>query len=107
MPKLRDAAILPIRLKATRKALGLSQYNLGVKMDLPEEVSSARINRYEKGRHLPDIETAERMAHELGVPLAYLLTADERLAAAILGFSKLPPEAQDKILSAIEKASKL
>lgn len=54
--------------------------------------------------HLPDIETAERMAQELGVPLAYLLTPDERLASAILGLSRLPAKAQDAILAQIEAA---
>lgn len=105
MPKPLTRAIVATRLKEVRQALGISQAELGVRMGLSEDVASTRINRYERGVHPPDFETAERMAKELGVPLAYLLTADERLATAILGFAKLSPEAQDRILSAIDKAS--
>lgn len=75
-------------------------------MNLPEDVASTRINRYERGVHLPDLETAERMAEALGVPLPYLLAKDERLAQAILGFSSLSKQAQDKILSEIQAAQK-
>lgn len=74
-------------------------------MGLPEDVASTRINRYEKGVHAPDIETAERMAEELGVPLAYLLTQDERLASAILLFSELSDGEQDKVLAELKVLS--
>ena len=73
---------------------------------MPEEVASTRINRYERGVHAPDIETAEKMANELGVPLAYLLTQDPRLADAILKFSRLPVAAQDKVLAKINALGK-
>lgn len=75
-------------------------------MGLPEDVASTRINRYEKGVHLPDIETAERMALELGVPIAYLLTQDERLASAILMFSELTGSEQDKVLADLKVLSR-
>jgi transcriptional regulator with XRE-family HTH domain len=104
MSKLPASAVFASRLKARRTELGLSQAELGVRMGLPEDVASTRINRYEKGVHAPDLDTMERMAHELGVPVAYLLTKDERLAGMILGFSELPLEDQDRILSEIGKA---
>ncbi|HGC3137555.1 helix-turn-helix domain-containing protein, partial [Escherichia coli] len=33
--------------------------------------ASSRMNHYEKGRHVPDIDTIRRMAAELNVPLNY------------------------------------
>lgn len=75
-------------------------------MGLPEDVASTRLNRYERGVHLPDIETAEKLAQELGVPLAYLLTQDERLAQAILKFSQLSVAAQDKVLAELDTLGK-
>ncbi len=86
--------------------MDISQAELGVRMGLPEDVASTRINRYEKGVHAPDIETAERMALELGVPLAYLLTQDERLASAILMFTELSDAEQDKILAQLHSLSR-
>lgn len=104
MAKVPARAVLAMRLKELRKAMGVSQAELGVRMGLPEDVASTRVNRYEKGVHAPDIDTAERMAAELGVPLAYLLTKDERLAEMIRGFSELPTEDQDRILGEVGKA---
>jgi transcriptional regulator with XRE-family HTH domain len=104
MTKPSTLVVFASRLKQARKALGISQAELGVRMGLPEDVASTRINRYEKAIHAPDLETAERMAKELGVPLAYLVTRDETLARAILGFSKLPKDEQARLLKAIEAA---
>lgn len=104
MSKPLASAVFASRLKARRTELGLSQAELGVRMGLPEDVASTRINRYEKGVHAPDLDTMEAMAKELGVPLPYLLTQDERLAAAILGFANLSKDAQDRILAEIDKA---
>ena len=106
MPKLRSRAVFAARLKAARIALGISQAELGVRMGLPEDVASTRINRYERGVHLPDIETAEQMAADLGVPLAYMVTQDERLASAILMFAELSPAEQDKMLAELSALSR-
>lgn len=104
MPKLPASALFASRLKARRTELGLSQAELGVRMGLPEDVASTRINRYEKGVHAPDLDTMEAMAKELGVPVAYLLTKDERLAEMIRGFSELSVEEQERILREVGKA---
>lgn len=104
MPIPPASAVFATRLKARRTELGLSQAQLGVRMGLPEDVSSTRINRYEKGVHAPDLDTMEAMARELGVPLPYLLAQDERLAEVILVFPDLPAEAQDRILAEIARA---
>lgn len=106
MSKPPASAVFASRLKARRNELGLSQAELGIRMGLPEDVASTRINRYEKGVHAPDLDTMEAMAKELGVPLPYLLAQDERLAAAILGFAVLSHDDQDKILAAIRRAAK-
>lgn len=106
MSKTPASAVFASRLKARRTELGLSQAELGVRMGLPEDVASTRINRYEKRVHAPDLDTMERMAHELGVPVAYLLTKDERLAGMILGFSELSVQDQERILAEIEKVRK-
>lgn len=102
MPKPLARDVFADRLRTVRLALGLSQAELGVRMGLPEDVASTRLNRYERGVHLPDIETAEKLATELGVPIGYLLTEDKRLAEAILKFSRLSVAAQDKILAQID-----
>lgn len=81
--------------------MGLTQAELGVRIGLTFEVASTRINRYEKGQHAPDLDTAERLAEELGVPLAYFVARDPALAQAILGFAGLSKQRQARVLKAI------
>nr|WP_315298762.1 helix-turn-helix transcriptional regulator [Raoultella terrigena] len=40
--------------------------------------ASSRMNQYEKGRHVPDIDTVRRMAAELNVPLNYFFVMIKR-----------------------------
>ena len=93
------------RLRAIREASGLSQKRLGILAGLDPFVSSARINRYEKGLHEPDTTMASRLAAVLGVPLAYLYAEDDRLARVIVAFAALSRRAQDRLLKAIENAA--
>ena len=104
MSDLPASAVFANCLKVRRSELGFSQAELGIRMGLPEDVASTRINRYEKGVHAPDLDTMDAMALALGVPLPYLLARDERLAAAILGFARLDQSEQDRILVAIQQA---
>lgn len=71
------------RFKQARQAKKLTQEKLGIAIGLDEFVASTRINRYEKGIHLPDLVTLERIATVLGVPPAYFF-ADDGLAQVIL-----------------------
>jgi transcriptional regulator with XRE-family HTH domain len=91
-----------MRLKSAREAAGLSQKELGMTAGLDQFVASTRINRYEKGIHEADVQTAARLAQALNVPLAYLYCGDERLARAILAFSRLSREKQDALLREME-----
>lgn len=86
-----DKINLPVfskRLREARLKLGISQANLGIAAKIDESSSSARINQYEKGKHYPDYNTAERIAEVLNVPTPYLFARDDELAEWILQFSK-------------------
>ena len=66
-------------------------------------MASSRINRYEKGVHHPDPVTIQRMADALGVPAAYLLASNDRLARLILAFDSLPVKVQERLVSEVER----
>ena len=104
MPKIAIQAVLAARLKAARAALGLSQAAVGVRMVIPEETASARVNRWEKSVHPTSLENAEQLAEALGVPLPALVCRDDRLAAVIAGFDLLPKARQDEVWALIEQA---
>lgn len=78
--------IFTTRFKHARKAKNLTQEQLGIAIGLDEFVASTRINRYERGVHLPDLTTLANIAKVLGVPPSYFF-ADDELAKIILEFA--------------------
>ena len=84
-----SANILAKRLRQAREAIGLPQDKLGVLIGLDEGCSSARISRYESGKHQPPLKTVQLLADRLGVPTAYLYCEDDLLAEAILKLARL------------------
>ncbi|MGK3127067.1 helix-turn-helix domain-containing protein [Candidatus Pantoea formicae] len=74
------------RLKQARLGRGFSQKGLGIAAGIEEFSASARINRYEVGKHQPDLLTLQLLAKALEIPAAYLLAEDDQLAEMILRF---------------------
>jgi len=71
------------RLKQARLAKGLSQKRLGIAAGIDEFVASTRINRYEKGIHQADLDTAQRLAEVLDVSPSYFYEENDELAEKI------------------------
>ncbi|MDR2187172.1 MAG: helix-turn-helix domain-containing protein [Azonexus sp.] len=91
--------VFSARLKTARLRKGITQMQLGVLAQIDEYSASARINQYERGKHLPDFNTAERLAAVLEVPAAYFYARDDALAALLLAWSELAPESQARLLT--------
>jgi transcriptional regulator with XRE-family HTH domain len=104
--KIDPLTVLARRLREARERKGLSQKELGIAAGLDRFVASTRINRYERGVHHPDPVTLQRLADTLGVPPAYLVASDDRLARAILAFSALSAKAQERMVSEMERLTK-
>lgn len=94
-----DASVFSSRLKAARLRAGLTQMQLGVQAQIDEYSASARINQYERGKHVPDFSTAERLATVLGVPLPYLYTRNDDLARLILFFGSFNEKQREQLLT--------
>ena len=58
---------------------------------IDEFSASARMNQYERGRHIPNLQLVSRIAATLGVPMAYFYADDDGLAALLLTYGKLTP----------------
>lgn len=98
MSKLPINAVLAARIRAARKALGISQSEVGRRMGWAPEVASSKINRYENERHLPNFETALELAEVLGVPLAALCVDDDRVAEVNGHLEKMSAAKLDAVL---------
>jgi transcriptional regulator with XRE-family HTH domain len=82
-------SIVAERLKEARLRAGLSQKQLGIKAGIDPSSASARINQYERGKHMPDLQTLARLAAVMQVPAPYFYCPDAELAAVIVKFSAL------------------
>lgn len=86
------------RLKAVRKTKKISQEKLGLLIGLDEFVASTRINRYEKGIHTVDPNTAERIAKALDEPLSFFYAETDEIAELNRLFYHLNSEMQQQLL---------
>lgn len=57
-------------IRITRQAIGMSQYELARLTGMPRQ----NISRLENRRIVPTIETTERIAQALNIPLIHLIT---------------------------------
>jgi len=60
------------------------------------------MNHYEKGRHLPDLETMKRMAKELKVPLAYFFCESDDEAELVAMFGRITNEQKAEVLKLLK-----
>lgn len=74
---------LPQRLREARQRADISQKNLGIRIGMEPSSASGRMNHYEKGRHIPDLQTLKHLAEELDVPLNYFFCETEEMAKLV------------------------
>ena len=91
-------SVVAKRLRQARLRAGISQKQLGIKAGIDSFAASARINQYERGKHVPDVWTAARLARVLSVPAPYLYAQDNALARWILAFETVRPSVRRSIL---------
>lgn len=99
--------MLTIRLKNARQRAGFTQEQLGILIGIDEGSASARMNQYEKGKHVPDFLLCSKIADVLNIPVSYLYTPEDDLAELLLLLHKLNTIQRksicDKIIHGFEK----
>lgn len=90
------------RLMEARKAAGLSQERLGILANIDPVSASARMNQYEKGKHVPNILVVRQIAAALNVPEAYFYASDDEAAELLVMFHRLSKEKRLRVLQAVE-----
>src|SRR5580693_3593319 len=94
-------SIVAERLKEARLRAGLSQKQLGIKAGIDDFSASVRINQYERGKHMPDLQTLARLAAVLQTPVPYFYCQDAELADVIVKFSALGKAQRKRLLGLI------
>ena len=95
---MANESVITKRLLEARLASGLSQKKLGIAAGIDEFSASPRINQYERGVHVPDFSTIERLASVLKVPVPYFYTRDDDLAKLILRYGQLDAAGKDEMM---------
>jgi transcriptional regulator with XRE-family HTH domain len=95
-------SIVARHLKEARLRAGISQKQLGIQAGIDEFSASARINQYERGKHMPDLQTLTRLAAVMHVPAAYFYCEDAELAVFILKFSALGKTQKKRLLGSMD-----
>lgn len=81
----------------------MTQKELGIRIGMDQSSASSRMNHYEKDRHTPDIQTLQRMADELGVPLNYFFCENIESAELACLISSLSTEEKQKLIEQLCK----
>jgi transcriptional regulator with XRE-family HTH domain len=97
-------SIVARRLKEARLRAGLSQKRLGILAKMDEFSASARINQYERGKHMPDLPTVTRLAAVLKSPVPYFYCADAELADLILKIAPLGKAQKRRLLGLVDES---
>src|SRR5580704_7012541 len=96
-------SIVAKRLKEARLRAGISQKQLGIRAGIDEFSTSARINQYERGRHMPGLQTLTRLAAVMQLPAPYFYCEDAELADVILKFSTLGKGQRRRLLGLLDE----
>lgn len=94
---------IPKRIKEARVAKKIPQRQLGLRVGFELTVASSRMNQYEKGKRVPDFGTLEKIAEELGVPVAYFFCSSDKMAELVKFFGNMPEPEQEKLLASIRQ----
>ena len=94
------------RLKEARQQAGLSQEKLGVLAGIDEMSASARMNQYERGKHMPDISMVERLAAVLKIPVAYFYVEEDDIANLLINLYQLKQGDRKKITLYVSQFTK-
>ena len=96
-----NTSVITKRLYEARTAKGISQKQLGIAAGIDEFSASPRINQYERGVHVPDFATLERLALVLNVPTPYFYTRDDDLAKLILRYGQMNAADKEKLIQIV------
>lgn len=94
--------VFALRLRIARKAKKLSQERLGILAGIDESSASARMNQYERGKHVPDFLMASKIAEILDLPTAYFYVENDLLAEIVRVCHTLSNEQMLEVLQFIK-----
>lgn len=103
---MEEPSVIALRLREARLRAGLSQERLGILAGIDEFSASARMNQYERGKHVPDLLTVERVAAVLGIPASYFYARDDDVAEVLRLFGGLTLTKREEAMILLKEMAK-
>lgn len=94
--------VIAERLREARKRAGISQKSLGILAGIDEFSASARMNQYERGKHIPDFALVEKFAKILHMPTEFFYARDDMTAEMLLLFAQLPMGSKAELIAELK-----
>lgn len=98
-------SVFAFRLKQARMEANLSQEALGIMAGIEEASASARMNQYERGKHQPDFQIAEKIAKALNLPATYFYATEDDEAELLKRFYRLSGDKRKRVIGFIDEVS--
>lgn len=98
-----EASVIAKRLRQARTEAGISQKTLGIRAGIDEFSASARVNQYERGKHVPDFLTLEHFGTLLNVPTEYFYARSDKVAGMLILFFKLSERKKANAIAHLKK----
>jgi transcriptional regulator with XRE-family HTH domain len=95
--------VIASRLREARLQAGISQKAMGILAGIDEFTSSARVNQYEQGKHIPDFLTLEKFASVLNVPTEFFYARDDVMAEMLLLFAQQTQKQKSQLIAHLKK----
>mgnify|MGYP001604354824 CR=1 FL=1 len=95
--------VIARRLREARLRAGISQKTLGMLAGIDEFSASARVNQYERGKHVPDFLTLEKFANVLSVPTEFFYARDDIMAEMLTLLSNLSHRQKSQVIAHLKK----
>lgn len=94
---------IPQRLLEVRTRAKLSQAELGIAAGMDPSVASARMNQYERDKHVPDYQTMKKIAGVVGCPVPFFYTEDDVIAGILLHLGSMGRSGREALLDGLQK----
>ncbi len=91
-------SVIGTRLKVARLDLQISQEQLGLLIGLEVESASARMNRYERGTRVPNVDLLEKVGAILNRPVTYFYAVSDAEAELLTLYHRMSPEQKYQVL---------
>ena len=94
-------------ISSVRATPSVSVKQLGIRIGIDPASASARMNRYELGKRVPDLDLIERLAAELDLPAAFFYAEGDDEAELLVKFHRLKGRERETALTFVSELSDL